>query len=81
MLLVRRVAGCCLTADATCNNEAAKCLHDDGQCLLVNRSGTRAACDVVRLTATSVQVQYISKLTSLTSPVGLARFFILFFEF
>ena len=74
MLLVRRVVVCCLTADATRSNEAAKCLHDDGQCLLVNRSGTYAACDAGRLTATTVQVQYISKLTPLTSPVVLAPF-------
>jgi hypothetical protein len=78
-LLLVRVAAYCLTAVATCSDETTKCLHDNGQCQLVNCSATcametTASCDVVRLTATAVQVQYISKLTWLTSPVVLAHY-------
>ena len=68
MLWARRVADCCLAADAihAVMKPQSVCMCD-GQCLLVNRSGTCAARDVGRLTATAVQLQNISELTSLTS--------------
>jgi len=75
--LVRQVAAPCLAGDATCSNEAAKCLHVRWT---VSACGTCAACDIGRLTATSVEVQNISVLTSLTSPAVLACSLVLFVD-